>query len=84
MSRKKSKVMVEIFGENYPIIGDIEPARIMEVAQRVNTRMRETANANPRLPAGKIAVLVALNITEEYLRLEKDYRQMVAMLKEGK
>jgi cell division protein ZapA len=84
MAKKKNTVMVEILGDNYAIKGDVEPEKIMEVAQFLDLRMNQAAKANPRLPAAKIAVLVALNMAEEYLRLEKDYRQMMRMLKEGK
>jgi len=84
MAKKKSTVMVEILGENYALKGDVDPEKIMEVAQYVDLRMKQFAKANPRLPTAKIAVLVALNLAEEHLRLEKDYRQMMGMLKEGK
>ncbi|MDR3592894.1 MAG: cell division protein ZapA [Negativicutes bacterium] len=84
MTKKKCTVTVEIFGDNYPLKGDIEPEKIMEVAQFVDKRMNQVAKANPRLPISRIAVLVALNMAEEYLRLEKDYRQMMGMLKDGK
>jgi cell division protein ZapA len=84
MAKNKCKVMVEIFGDNYAIKGDVEPEKIMEVAQLVDQRMIQAAQANPRLPAARIAVLVALNIAEEFLRLEKDYQQVIGMLKQGK
>lgn len=84
MTKKKCTVTVEILGENYAVKGDVEPEKIMEVARLVDLRMNQVANANPRLPVARIAVLVALNMAEEYLRLEKDYRQMMGLLKEGK
>jgi len=84
VSEKKCKVTVEIYGENYALKGDVEPERIMEVAELLDVRMKQTARGNPRLSAARIAVLTALNITDEYLRLEKDYKQLVQMLKGDK
>ena len=84
MNKKKNKITVEICGENYALKGDVETERIMEVVRLLDARMKQTANANPRLSTTRVAVLAALNIADEYLRLEKDYKQIVKMLKDGK
>ncbi len=81
---KKNKVTVEIYGESYAVKGDAEIEQIERVAALIDERMRRTARSNPRLSTTKIAVLTALNIADEFLRLEQDYRQLVQMLKEGK
>ncbi|HMM21172.1 MAG TPA: cell division protein ZapA [Selenomonadales bacterium] len=84
MTVKKNKVTVEIYGESYAVKGDAEIEQIERVAALIDERMRRTARSNPRLSTTKIAVLTALNIADEFLRLEQDYRQLVQMLKEGK
>lgn len=84
MTVKKNKVTVEIYGESYAIKGDAEIERIERVAALIDDKMRRTARSNPQLSTTKIAVLAALNIADEFLRLEQDYRQLVEMLKEGK
>lgn len=43
--------------------------------------MKMVARANPLLAPTKIAVLAALNITDEYLKLQEDYQQLLDMLK---
>lgn len=82
MKKDKHKVTVEIFGEIYNLKGDLEPEKVKKLAGFLDLRMRRIAQANSRLSADKIAVLAALNIADEYLRLEQDYRQMLSMLKE--
>lgn len=84
MSDKKCKVTVEIFGENYALKGDAKEARIIQVAQFLDKRMKQTARGNQRLSTSKIAVLTALNIAEEYLRLEQDYKHLLDMVNKGK
>jgi cell division protein ZapA len=84
MNGKKCKMTVEIFGEAYPIKADIEPERVVQVAALLDRRMKQVANDNPRLSAAKIAILTALNMADDYLRLEQDYQQLIQMLKEGK
>ena len=80
MGARKSKVTVEIFGETYPLKGDAEPENIMKVATYLDERMRETAFSNPRMPIMMVAILAALNIADEYLRLQNDYQQLRRML----
>lgn len=78
----KNRVTVEIYGEAYALKGDIEPERVMKLAAMVDKRMRTIAKTNSQLSALKISVLAALNLADEYLRLERDYNQLVEMLKE--
>jgi len=78
----KNRVTVEIFGETYALKGDIEPERVVKLAALVDKNMKIVAKANLRLSPAKIAVLAALNIADEYLRLEQDYNQLIEMLKE--
>ncbi|QJW46153.1 cell division protein ZapA [bacterium BFN5] len=78
----KNRVTVEIFGEVYALKGDIEAERVMKLAAMVDKRMRTIAKSNSQLSSLKIAVLAALNLADEYLLLEKDYNQLVEMLKE--
>lgn len=87
MSKQKqnyNKVTVQIYGELYNIKGDQDPERIRQVARKVHEQMRQIAAANPTLAAGRVAVLAALNIAEEYIHLDEDYRQLIAMLQEEK
>lgn len=84
MEPRKNKVMVEILGENYPLRGDAEPERIMQVAAIVDTRMKEIARQHPKLPTAKIAVLTALNVAADLMRLESDYQQLRKMIKDAK
>jgi len=84
MNKPKNKVMVQIFGENYALKGDIEPERIMELAAFLDSRMQQAARGNPNLTTTRVAVLTALNLADEYLRLDKDYKQIMQMMKKGK
>jgi len=80
VTEKKNKVVVEIFGESYSIKGEGETARMIEVAGLVDGRMRQIAKSNPRLSTAKVAVLVALNLADEYLKLKDDYQELAELL----
>ena len=84
MSEIKNKVTVEIYGETYALKGNLEEARIRRLAAMLDERMKKTAKANLRLSPAKIAVLTALNIADEFLRLEQDYLELIQLIKEDK
>jgi len=62
-------VTVRIYGENYPLKTDEDPEYVAAVARLVDERMREAAASGKIMPASKVAVLAALHIADELLRL---------------
>ena len=77
---KKNKLNVVIFGEEYVIKGEAEQDYMEKVASFVDKKMQQISNANPQLSAKQNAVLVALNVTDELLRLRKDYDELIKVL----
>lgn len=64
-----TKIQVEIFGQPYQIRAGADPDYIKNVARHVDLKMREIASGIPTVDSLKIAVLAALNITDEYFQL---------------
>lgn len=84
MDDKKNKVIVEIFGESYPIKSDGEVAQIERIAAIVDSRMKKIARTNSLLSPAKVAVLAALNLADEYEKLQGDYQELMQILKNEK
>ena len=61
-------VQIEIHGQKYPIRTELEPRYVQELAQFVEGRMALAAKASPSSDTVAIAILAALNITDEYFR----------------
>lgn len=61
-------VKVNIYGTEYPVKGDADPEYIEEVATYVDRKMREVARSLTVKSTTKVAVLAALNITDELFR----------------
>jgi len=78
------RVEVEIFGEYYTLKGDSSPAQMLKVAQYVNHKMRQLAGRNPKLSKSQVAVLAALNMADELIKLREEYENMVRMLEPEK
>ncbi|MEN6414458.1 MAG: cell division protein ZapA [Veillonellales bacterium] len=84
MDEKICKITVEIFGESYALKGDLEAERVKRIAALVDERMKQVAKTDSRLSPSKVAVLAALNLADDFLRLEQDYQQLIQMVKEEK
>lgn len=81
--KNKNKFNVTIFDEQYVIKGEAEQAYIEKVASYVDNKMELIAERNTMLSAKQIAVLVALNLADEYLQLRHDYDELIKLLNEG-
>lgn len=62
------RVEVEIFGQFYNIIGEDDAERVRYLARLVNDRMDEIARTSKGMSALKIAILAALNISDDLVR----------------
>jgi cell division protein ZapA len=61
-------VQVEVHGQKYPIRTDLDPRYVEELAQFVEGRMALASRSSPSSDAVGLAILTALNITDEYFR----------------
>ncbi|TYP49819.1 cell division protein ZapA [Thermosediminibacter litoriperuensis] len=79
-----TRVKVEINGENYYIKGAATEEHIRRLAAYVDQKMKFLSKANPRLNRVNLAVLTALHIADEYLRLKAEYDEFLELLEEEK
>jgi len=61
-------VTVEIAGQRYPIRSGLDERYVAELAAYVDGKMRAAAEAAPASDLLGLAILVALNIADEYFR----------------
>ncbi len=70
-----TKIQVEIYGQNYQIRAGADPEYIKNIARYVDIKMREIASGTPTIDSLKIAVLAALNITDEFFQLKRQKQE---------
>jgi len=70
---KREPVVVNIFGVDYRIVGDMEPEYCEELARYVDEKMWELSEGGNIVSSTKVAVLAALNIANE-LFVEREAR----------
>lgn len=63
---KRPSIQVEIFGQTYSVKAAGDPEYIRELAGFVDRKMREVADHAPTVDPAKIAILAALNISDEF------------------
>lgn len=79
MGKAKTRSEVRIYGESYVIRSDdADEEHIRRLAEAVDARMRELAGRNPNLSVTRIAVLAALNLADELMRLREQHRVLMA------
>ena len=70
-----SVVTVEIGGQRYPIRSVLDERYVAELAAYVDQKMRTASDSAPASDMLGLAVLVALNIADEYFR-ERDQQSV--------
>jgi cell division protein ZapA len=70
-------VRVSIMGQEYPIRADADDEYIREIAAFLDERMRAVHQAEPSRPPLKIAILAALNLTDELFTLRRERQEIV-------
>ena len=61
-------VQIEVHGQTDPIRTELDPRYVEELAQFVEARMALASRSSPSSDAVGLAILTALNITDEYFR----------------
>lgn len=67
---QKTRTSVDIYGQQYIIIGTESQGHVRLVASMVDDKMREISSKNPYLDSSKLAVLTAVNAVNDYIKLK--------------
>ena len=65
-------VLVEVHGQKYPIRTQLDPQYVEELAAFVEQRMQLAAKTSPSSDIVGLAILAALNITDEFFRTRNE------------
>ncbi len=73
----KKPVDVEIMGQKLVLRSDEEEGYVRRVAGYVDDKMQEVIKGTQSVAKGNAALLVALNIADDYHRLKERYDEML-------
>lgn len=74
MDKRGSVTQVEIFGQTYSVRAEGDSTYVHDLARFVDSRMREVADRTATVDTTKIAILAALNITDDLKHAERQRR----------
>lgn len=83
MSDPHKSIQVEIYGQRYMIKGQAPEGYVRELAGYLDRKMREVATAAKLNTLAKIAILAALNITDELFQQRQALQQKDGVLKKA-
>lgn len=81
---QKHRTTVDIYGQQYIIMGTESPSHIRLVASLVDDKMREIHSKNPNLDGSKLAVLTAVNAVNDYIKIKDQLERLQAELQKEK
>ncbi|MHB1610415.1 MAG: cell division protein ZapA [Sulfobacillus sp.] len=76
------RTTVTIYGEEYQLKGDLPEEVVQALAHHVDSRMRILASKSPRVSPTRLAVLTALNLTEELFRIQAERDELVQTMQQ--
>lgn len=82
MKKGKNKVTVKIYGQKYTVVGEASAEHVEKIAEYVNQKMEEIGEKSPYLDTSRVSVLTALNIADEYFRLQEEYNELLTIIEE--
>ena len=81
---RKNRITVDIYGQQYIILGSESASHIRHVASLVDDKMREIGSKNPSLDVSKLAVLTAVNAVNDYIKIKEQLEQLQEELQKRK
>jgi cell division protein ZapA len=75
-------VKVQIFGQVFPIQGDLDEAYMQKLAEYVDEKMHAIVKMTPTVDTQKVAILAAMAIADELHSLRKERGDREELLKE--
>ena len=76
----KKRYDIKIFGQELAVLSDAEDDQVSSVVRFVNEKMEEVVQSREGLRALDVAILAALNISEDLLKLERVNKELCAQL----
>ncbi|MHB8155952.1 MAG: cell division protein ZapA [Desulfocucumaceae bacterium] len=84
MSEEMNKVEVTILEERYVLKGKESPEHLETLGFQINKKLQQVQSMNPRLSIVQAAILTALNILDDYTKLQSEYKGFLELLDETK
>lgn len=82
VSKEPTRVEVEIYGVSYPLRTTENEEYVKNLAKMVNDKMNMVATNTGSFSGARIAVIAALELADDYMKLKKDYDELMNLIDE--
>ena len=80
---EREKISVDMYGQTYTLrVMPEEKEKVQRIAKHVDAMMHKVGDSQNRLDYRDVAVLAAMNLTEEYFKLQQAYEELLAIVNE--
>ena len=76
------RVTVVVGRAKYILKTDMSDERLARLTELVNDRLERVSNGKVHIPASRSAVLVALQLADDYMKLEEDHQLLLQLVAE--
>ena len=80
MKAESKPIKVSIFGKDYEVKGNTDEKYIEDLANYVDSIMRDISKRSSSFSSGNIAILAALNIADEMFRERQQFKEYIEEL----
>lgn len=70
---EQKKIAVTVGGQSFYLKTDHDDAYLLDLAETIDQRIETMKEENPSLTTAKAAVLISMELLDEYRHLEADY-----------
>lgn len=82
MAEYKNRIAVDIYDQQYTLVGAENPEHMRYVARLVDEKIREIGVRNAGLDTTRKAVLAAVNVMDDYVKLQEKYDSAIRELEQ--
>ncbi|MFA5536292.1 MAG: cell division protein ZapA [Bacillota bacterium] len=82
--REKKRISVTIFDQEYIVRSHEDGDYVKSLASHLDEKMREIKRKNQILSPYKVAVLAALNLTDELFKVQAEHEELIDLIEETK
>lgn len=82
INKEPTRVEVEIYGVSYPLRSTESEEYVKSLAKMVDEKMKTVATNTGSFSGTRIAVIAALELADDYMKLKKDYDELMALINE--
>lgn len=80
---RPESIRIELMGERFSLKGTADKEAVLKTADYLNREIEAINRRYPGLTPKQMALLAAFNITDELLRIQKEYQELTGLLDRG-